>query len=70
MELENWKLFIGFCAIILSTPIFPYLKERMIKKVDNVKYEIFESIVYILLFLISLMFIAGSSFNPFIYFQF
>ena len=70
LELENWKLFIGFCAIILSTPIFPYLKERMIKKVDNVKYEIFESIVYILLFLISLMFIAGSSFNPFIYFQF
>ena len=59
VELENLKLFIAVCAIIFSTPIVPKLKNILL---NNIFKNIF--------FLLSVIFLAGSNFNPFIYFHF
>jgi Predicted membrane protein involved in D-alanine export len=72
VELETLKLFIAVCAIVFSTPIVPNLKNILLNNVLKSKfyYEIFRNFVYIVLFLLSVIFLAGSNFNPFIYFHF
>ena len=72
VELENLKLFIAVCAIIFSTPIVPILKNILLNNIFKNKfyYEIFRNFIYIIFFLLSVIFLAGSNFNPFIYFHF
>ena len=72
VELENLKLFIAVCAIIFSTPIVPKLKNILLNNIFKNKfyYEIFRNFIYIIFFLLSVIFLAGSNFNPFIYFHF
>lgn len=70
MSLENWKIFMLLCAIVFSTPIVPKLKCIFIKQCNSCVQEIVATIVYFCLFVISIMFVAGSNFNPFIYFRF
>jgi hypothetical protein len=72
VELETLKLFIVVCTIFFSTPIVPKLKNILLNNVFKSKfyYEIFRNFVYIVLFLLSVIFLAGSNFNPFIYFHF
>lgn len=72
VELENLKLFIAVCAIIFSTPIVPKLKNILLNNIFKNKfcYEIFRNFIYIIFFLLSIIFLAGSNFNPFIYFHF
>ena len=72
VELENLNLFIAVCAIIFSTPIVPKLKNILLNNIFKNKfyYEIFRNFIYIIFFLLSVIFLAGSNFNPFIYFHF
>ena len=72
VELETLKLFIALCAIVFSTPIVPKLRNVLLNNIFRSKfyYEIFRNFVYIVLFLLSVIFLAGSNFNPFIYFHF
>jgi len=72
VELETLKLFIAICAIIFSTPIIPKLRNILLNNIfkNKLYYEIFRNFVYIVLFLLSVIFLAGSNFNPFIYFHF
>ena len=60
-------------GILFSIPVYPYL----IKKIDGIKNKnikfILEVMHYgflIVIFIISIMFLAKSSYNPFIYFRF
>ena len=72
VELEILKLLIAVCAVVFSTPIVPKLKNILLNNIFKNKfyYEIFRNFVYIILFLLSVIFLAGSNFNPFIYFHF
>ncbi len=72
-QLENWNILIGIIAIILCAPVFPVLCSKIKKKVGS-SYSLFfcciSNICYLTLYGLSVCFIAGSSFNPFIYFRF
>lgn len=72
VELETLKLFIALCAIVFSTPIVPKLRNVLLNNIFKNKfcYEIFRNFIYIIFFLLSVIFLAGSNFNPFIYFHF
>ncbi len=71
--LDNaWILLLG---IILSTPIFPYLKEKtenLSRKFVGIRLvkEGFGSVYYLLLLLVITMYLVNSTYNPFIYFRF
>ena len=72
VELETLKLFIALCAIVFSTPIVPKLRNVLLNNIFKNKfcYEIFRNFIYIIFFLLSVIFLAGSNFNTFIYFHF
>lgn len=58
-------------AIILSTPLIPYIKEKLLR----LKYGSVASDILILgevagLLILSIVFLTGSDYNPFIYFRF
>ncbi len=66
-----WVYFI--LAIIFQTPIYYKIIERINKMTNKKRKIILESIHYlglIILFIITIMFIAYGGFNPFIYFRF
>ncbi len=69
--MDNWKIFMAICAIVFSTPIISKIREQIEKEyIKTIKYEIFQDIIYFCLFFLSILFVSGSSFNPFIYFRF
>lgn len=70
MKLNPWFLFVGIMGIVFSTPIAKKLSEWIQAKIPNVTSELFSDLCYTMLFLLSLCFVSGSSFNPFIYFKF
>jgi len=57
-------LIILIIAGILSTPIYQIIKERMEKR------WIIMSIIYIILFIITVAFLVSDTYNPFLYFRF
>ncbi len=71
LNVEN----ITFCiaAIIFSTPIISFIKNKICEKVkDNNIWilEIIEFIILIIIFLLAILYMTGSSYSPFIYFRF
>lgn len=54
-------------GIILSMPIYPYLKEKV--KIGTVK-SIIIFIIYIVLFILSTSLLISDTYNPFLYFRF
>ena len=70
--LESYYIYF-ILAIIFSTPIYYKLIEK-IDKISNKKLKITLNIIHylglILIFIITIMFLAYSSYNPFIYFRF
>lgn len=54
-------------AIIFSTPIIKIFNDKFY---NNNLYKIISNILILLLFLICIIFLLGSSYNPFIYFRF
>ncbi len=71
LGLDNWKIFMGLCAIIFSLPSIQFVKKYLTNNIkESFLYELSSMLLYTMLFLISICFITGSSFNPFIYFRF
>jgi alginate O-acetyltransferase complex protein AlgI len=52
-------------GIALSTPIYIYFYNHIISKL-----QVLKPIVYLILFLLTLVYVSASSYNPFIYFKF
>lgn len=61
----SWTVLIP--AILLSLPLYPWLREKLH---DHPSMVITESIFSVVLFLLCLVVTTGSSYNPFIYFNF
>lgn len=61
-------------SIILSMPIYPYIKNKIEKTFlgwkKNLILNYIEPFLLMLIFLISIMYLVNSTFNPFIYFRF
>lgn len=55
-------------AVLLSTPIYPCLKEKF--KSHEVLIDIFEAILLLCTFILSLISVISADYNPFIYFNF
>jgi len=53
-------------AIIFAMPTYPFL----LKKYNNKVFNSFRSLVIMLLFLLSIVYLVSDSYNPFIYFRF
>ena len=59
--------FIVLMGIIFSIPIYPIIKEKLKKsKIGN----IILTIIYIILFIITISFLVSDTYNPFLYFRF
>ncbi|MFC1730869.1 MBOAT family O-acyltransferase [candidate division KSB1 bacterium] len=75
MLLDNYKIFVLIMGIVFSMPVIPWL-ERNIQKLFSQKRTMMLAskymayTAYILLFIFSLMELAQSGYNPFIYFRF
>ena len=61
----SWTVLIP--ALLLSLPLYPWLREKLH---SHPSMEITESIFSVVLFLLCLVVTTGSSYNPFIYFNF
>lgn len=61
-------------AILFSMPIYPYIAKKMEciknKWVEIIVRDYLKAIILIFLFLLSIMYLINSTFNPFIYFRF
>ncbi|MGL5439568.1 MAG: MBOAT family O-acyltransferase [Filifactoraceae bacterium] len=66
--LDNWNIIAFAMGLIFATPIMRTVKEKI--ESDKVEIVIFEYIIYFIIYVVSIMFVSGSSFNPFIYFRF
>lgn len=68
--LDNWKIFALLLAFIFMTPIIKTVEERVYAMGKTEFTKNMEYIIYTVLFVISVLFVSGSTFNPFIYFRF
>ncbi|KPU43694.1 peptidoglycan O-acetyltransferase [Oxobacter pfennigii] len=75
--IDNESIFIIIIAIIFSTPIYNYLKDTIertfISKINSIAYliaRISYNFALILIFIVSILYMSGTDFNPFIYFRF
>ncbi len=68
--MDNWKIIMLVCAFFFSTPIIPKMISYIKHRLDFRLFEVLENVGYSCLFIVSIMFVAGASFNPFIYFRF
>lgn len=69
--INNKTIFILICAIILSTPILSYISKKISKKVKkNLVYDTCINAIYFCILLVSIINLAASTYNPFIYFRF
>lgn len=71
-QLNNLTGIIMVVAILFSAPLLPYLKKKLIAFSDGNETPalIFNVAGCILLLLLSIVFLTGSDYNPFIYFRF
>ena len=57
-------------AMVLSTPVYRILKEKIaVCRLKNVIY-VLGSVVFVLLFLVTVSFLVRNTYNPFLYFRF
>ena len=63
------KILLIIC-IIASTSIFKKIYSKLIKKENKTFYNFIDVILYIVLFLLSVSFLIGNTYNPFLYFRF
>lgn len=63
----NNYMVVFIVSMILSTPVVKYINNKF--KL-NERFEMFEGIIYIALFIIITAYIVDASFNPFLYFRF
>lgn len=70
LQINNWYIAAFMLAIIFSAPISKKIAVNCKTRLKGGIYEILSDGIYIVLFLISICFISGGRFNPFIYFKF
>ena len=63
------KILLIIC-IIASTSIFKKIYLKLMKKENKTFYSFVEIILYIMFFLVSVSFLIGNTYNPFLYFRF
>ena len=63
------KILLIIC-IIASTSIFKKIYSKLTKKENKTFYNFIDVILYIVLFLLSVSFLIGNTYNPFLYFRF
>ncbi|MGB5820717.1 MAG: MBOAT family O-acyltransferase [Saonia sp.] len=68
--ISNYFVFVFIMAVVFSTNIKAYLKTKwaLLNKAQEFKYILYP--IYLLLFFLSLLELAESNYNPFIYFRF
>lgn len=64
-EFTTLFVLVGIIAILACTPVFQIIGETRFGRIPWLRH-----IGYLLLFLVSLIYLSGLSYNPFIYFQF
>ncbi|GAA0783890.1 MBOAT family O-acyltransferase [Hathewaya limosa] len=72
LYLDNKVIFILILAIVFSTPILRYINsfaKGLLKKHERT-YDFISNTICILVLIVSLIALAGSTYNPFIYFRF
>lgn len=70
-QFTNLSFFITVVAIILSAPVFPFLKRKLESTEVGAKVGfVCEGVMMVVLMLGSVLFLTGSDYNPFIYFRF
>lgn len=65
-NLGNDTILIFVLAILFSMPVYKYFESLLRRN----QFKLIRPIVYISLFLLSIIFVAADSYNPFIYFKF
>ncbi len=70
-QFTNLSFFITVAAIILSAPVYPFLKKKLEATSAGTKVAfICEGVLMAVLVVSSVLFLTGSDYNPFIYFRF
>ena len=59
-------IIVGVLAVIFSMPIYPYIESKF----KNPNFLVIRYASVIVLLLISIVYVAADSYNPFIYFRF
>ena len=70
-QFDNLSFFITVAAIILCVPVYPFIKSKIEKTECGKKVSfIIEAVLAAALLVLSVIFLTGSGYNPFIYFRF
>ena len=70
-QFTNLSFFITIIAIILAAPVFPFIKSKAEKTELGAKiFFVVEAVLTVALIILSVLFLTGSDYNPFIYFRF
>ncbi len=70
LQINNWYIVVFLLAILFSSPIIKKIALKCKTKIGNGVYDFLCDSAYIALFIVSVCFISGAKFNPFIYFKF
>ena len=70
LYLISTHAFLIIICITMSTSIISKLWTKIKNKENSLRLNIFEKIIYIFMFFISICFLIGSTYNPFLYFRF
>ena len=70
-QFSNLSFFIAIIAIILCVPVFPFIKKKAEATVIGARvFMAVETVLMAVLIVLSVIFLTGSDYNPFIYFRF
>ena len=70
-QFSNLSFAITIIAIILSAPVYPFIKSKIEKTETGRRVGfILEGVIALVLLVLSVLFLTGSDYNPFIYFRF
>lgn len=74
-HLDYWTLFILVISVVFCAPVFPFIKNYINQQLNSnenilLSFSIIRSTIVIIIFIVSVMIIQSSDYNPFIYFRF
>ena len=70
-QFSNLSFFIAIIAIILCVPVYPFVKKKAEATVIGARvFMAAETVLMAVLIVLSVIFLTGSDYNPFIYFRF
>lgn len=70
-QFTNLSFFIMLLALVISAPVYPFIKKKIEKTELGEKiFMVVEILLMVVLLITSVIFLSGSDYNPFIYFRF